>query len=159
MTDNSRSIQFSVNGQEIDTADADSTMSLLDFLRDSLGLTRTRFGCGAANCGACTVLCNGQPVKSCDKTLADLNQALIETPESLGSVESCHPIMAKLIEHQAVQCGYCISGIAMRMKSFIDQNKAPTKESLDLALDNHLCRCGTHVRIKKAMQDLMGIEK
>jgi nicotinate dehydrogenase subunit A len=154
----SKSVHFSINGENVHVSDENKSTSLLNFLRDSLGLNQTRFGCGAATCGACTVLCDGQAIKACDKTLADLNNTTIETPESLGSAQNPHPIMAKLIEHQAVQCGYCISGIAMQMKALIDQKKQLSKHSLDLVLDNHLCRCGTHIRIKRAMQDLLGIE-
>jgi nicotinate dehydrogenase subunit A len=155
MNSESKIIRCLINGQVVEVSEAKASISLLNYLREPLGLTRTRFGCGAGACGACTVICNGEAVTSCDKLLIDLEGAQIETPESLGSVEEPHPIFASLLQHQAVQCGYCISGIAMRVKALLDSDPKPSKQALDTALDHHLCRCGTHVRIKRAMHDLI----
>jgi len=158
MTSQLKAIQFCVNGKTVHISEDEASISLLNYLRESLGLTRVRYGCGAGACGACTVVCNGEAVTSCDKILSDLNNADIETPEHLGSAEKTHPIFAALIEHQAVQCGYCISGIAMRVKALLDKEPQPSKQTLDSALDHHLCRCGTHVRIKQALYDLIEIK-
>ena len=148
-------IQFSVNGQGLKVPGEQGDTLLLHYLRDVLGLYRVRYGCGAASCGACTVICDGQAVTSCDKSVSEMEGVSIETPECLPSEADFHPIIQKLIGHQAVQCGYCISGIAMRVKALLDSDPNASKADLDAALEQHLCRCGTHTRIKRALYELL----
>jgi nicotinate dehydrogenase subunit A len=148
-------IRFSVNGETLTAPSEQANTPLLQYLRDVQGLSRVRFGCGAASCGACTVICDGQAITSCDKLVSEIAGAKLETPECLESNGEFHPIVQKLIAHQAVQCGYCISGIAMRVKALLESNPNADEDALDAALDQHLCRCGTHVRIKRAVYELL----
>ena len=126
--------------------------SLLDFLRNKLGLTGTRFGCGLEQCGACMVLVDGAPVQSCSAALDSVVGKQITTVEGLrGTDGELHPLQQAFLDEQAGQCGYCLSGILISAKALLDHNPAPTRREIALALDNNLCRCGSHVRILNAV--------
>ena len=126
--------------------------SLLDFLRNKLGLTGTRFGCGLEQCGACMVLVDGAPVQSCNAALDSVAGKQITTVEGLRGIDGeLHPLQQAFLDEQAGQCGYCLSGILISAKALLDQNPDPTRHEIALALDNNLCRCGSHVRILDAV--------
>jgi nicotinate dehydrogenase subunit A len=143
-------IRLSVNGQQRDVA-ADPDVPLLYVLRNDLGLTGTKFGCGLGQCGACTVLVGGQAVRSCLLPVQAVAGQMVTTIEGLGSPERPHPLQAAFIEEQAAQCGYCTAGIIMAAKAFLDQTPRPTEVQLLQALAGNLCRCGTHLRVIRAV--------
>ena len=143
---------LNVNGKAVQISIDDPEMPLLYVLRDNLGLHGPRFGCGLAQCGACTVHVDGQAVRSCSKPLSELTaQQKIVTLEGLGTPQKPHPLQRAFIEEQAVQCGYCINGMIMESAAFLTTNKKPTEAQVKEALANNLCRCGTHARIVKAI--------
>ncbi len=126
--------------------------SLLDFLRNRLGLTGTRFGCGLEQCGACMVLVDGAPEQSCNAALDSVVGKKITTVEGLrGTDGKLHPLQQAFLDEQAGQCGYCLSGILISAKALLDRNPDPTRHEIALALDNNLCRCGSHMRILDAV--------
>ncbi len=143
-------IRLIVNGQPRDVA-ADPDVPLLYVLRNDLGLTGTKFGCGLGQCGACTVLVRGQAVRSCVIPVQAAAGQEVTTIEGLGSPERPHPLQAAFIEEQATQCGYCTAGIIMAAKAFLDQNPRPTEAQVAQALTGNLCRCGTHLRVIRAV--------
>jgi nicotinate dehydrogenase subunit A len=127
-------------------------MPLLYALRNDLGLHGPRFGCGLAQCGACTVHVDGKPVRSCKFPLAQAVGRKVVTLEGLGSSAKPHPLQKAFIEEQAVQCGYCINGMIMQAKALLDRNKNPSEAEIRQALAGNLCRCGTHLRIVRAIK-------
>jgi nicotinate dehydrogenase subunit A len=143
-------IRLVVNGQAREVA-ADPETPLLYVLRNDLGLTGTKFGCGLGQCGSCTVLVGGQAVRSCMVPVQAVAGQAVTTIEGLGSPERPHPLQAAFIEEQAVQCGYCTPGIVMAAKAALDQTPRPTEAQLKHALDGVLCRCGTHDRVIRAV--------
>jgi nicotinate dehydrogenase subunit A len=143
-------IRLVVNGQAREVA-ADPETPLLYVLRNDLGLTGTKFGCGLGQCGSCTVLVGGQAVRSCMLPVQAVAGQAVTTIEGLGSPERPHPLQAAFIEEQAVQCGYCTPGIVMAAKAALDQTPRPTEAQLKHALDGVLCRCGTHDRVIRAV--------
>ncbi|MGE0350557.1 (2Fe-2S)-binding protein [Hydrogenophaga sp.] len=145
-----RPIPLTVNGRahEIDCAPA---TPLLDVLRGPLQLRGTRHGCGLEQCGACRVLIDGAPAFACTREIGTLIDRAVLTVESLGTVDKPHPIQQAFLDEQAGQCGYCLSGILMTTKALLDRNPTPTREDVVAALDAHLCRCGTHGRIVRAV--------
>jgi len=143
-------LRLVVNGQSREVA-ADPETPLLYVLRNDLGLTGTKFGCGLGQCGACTVLVDGQPVRSCMLPVQAVAGQAVTTIEGLGSPERPHPLQAALIEEQAVQCGYCTPGIVMTAKAILDRTPRPTEAQLREALNEVLCRCGTHDRVVRAV--------
>jgi nicotinate dehydrogenase subunit A len=143
-------IRLVVNGQPRDVA-ADPETPLLYVLRNDLGLTGTKFGCGLGQCGACTVLVGGQAVRSCLMLAQAVAGQEVTTIEGLGSPERPHPLQAAFVEEQAVQCGYCTPGIVMTAKAVLDQTPHPTDAELKQALAGVLCRCGTHDRVIRAV--------
>jgi nicotinate dehydrogenase subunit A len=143
-------LRLVVNGQSREVA-ADPETPLLYVLRNDLGLTGTKFGCGLGQCGACTVLVDGQPVRSCMLPVQAVAGLAVTTIEGLGSPERPHPLQAALIEEQAVQCGYCTPGIVMAAKAILDRAPRPTEAQLKQALNEILCRCGTHDRVVRAV--------
>ncbi len=143
-------IRVIVNGQPREVA-ADPETPLLYVLRNDLGLTGTKFGCGLGQCGSCTVLVGGQAVRSCLMPLQAVAGQEVTTIEGLGSPERPHPLQAAFIEEQAVQCGYCTPGIVMAAKAILDQTPHPTDAELKQALAGVLCRCGTHDRVIRAV--------
>ena len=143
-------LRLVVNGQPQEVA-ADPETPLLYVLRNDLGLTGTKFGCGLGQCGACTVLVDGQPVRSCMLPVQAVAGQAVTTIEGLGSLDHPHPLQAAFIEEQAVQCGYCTPGIVMAAKAILDQTPRPTEAQLKQALNEVLCRCGTHDRVVRAV--------
>lgn len=143
-------IRFSVNGHPREAV-ADPETPLLYVLRNDLGLTGTKYGCGLGQCGACTVLVAGQPVRSCMLPVQAVAGQEVTTIEGLGSPERPHPLQAAFVEAQAVQCGYCTPGIILAAKAILDRTPRPTEGELRRALDGVLCRCGTHDRVVRAV--------
>jgi len=143
-------MKLTVNGtaHEVDVED---DMPLLWVLRDELGITGPKYGCGIAQCGACTVHMNGIAVRSCQVAAADI-EGEITTIEGLGTPEAMHAVQAAWDQHQVAQCGYCQAGQIMQAASFLDLNSEPTDDQIDAALSGNLCRCGTYVRIRAAVK-------
>ena len=144
-------LQLNVNGVNL-AAEVDSDTPLLYVLRDSLGLQGPKYGCGLGQCGACTVLLNGEAVRSCVTAATSVKDAKVVTLEGLGTPEQPHPIQQAFIDEQAVQCGYCINGMVMTSLVFLRKVPHPSEAQIKQALANNLCRCGTHTRIIKAVQ-------
>lgn len=143
-------IRFRLNGVET-SVEVEADRTLLDILRNEFGLTGAHFGCGAGECGACNVLVGDRAVSSCDTPLWTVADKDIMTVEGLGSVERPHPLQRAFIAEQAMQCGYCISGILMSAAALLLQNPSPSGEQVKAALDRNLCRCGSHSRIVRAV--------
>ena len=145
--------RFSVNGvmQELDI---EADMPLLWALRDELGLTGTKFGCGIAACGACTVQVNGNPVRSCMLPVSAVEGAEITTIEGLAVNAALTPVQQAWIDHQVPQCGYCQSGMIMAVSALLANNPTPSDEQIDGAISN-ICRCGTYPRIRQAIHSLI----
>lgn len=144
--------QFSVNiNGEQKSIDAPEDMPLLWVIRDLLGMKGTKFGCGKALCGACTVHLDGQAIRSCSMAISDLGDAKITTIEGL-SPNGDHPIQKAWVEHIVPQCGYCQSGQIMNAASLLNQNSSPSDEEIEQAMSGNLCRCGTYNRIKEAIK-------
>ena len=144
------SVRFCLNGVETDI-DADPDRSLLDILRGQLGMTGPHFGCGAGECGACNVMIGDRAVAACDTPLWSVAGKDIMTPEGLGSAEQPHPLQRAFIAEQAVQCGYCVSGILISAAALLKRNPTPTGREVKEALDGNLCRCGSHNRMVRAV--------
>jgi len=139
-----------VNGNALSvTANADTP--LLDILRNHLGLRGTKFGCGLEQCGCCMVLVDGRPEKSCGKPLSAVVGKEIVTIEGVGTPDRPHPLQQAFIDEQAGQCGYCLPGILISAKALLDNNPAPSRAEIATALDDHICRCGSHPRILRAV--------
>ena len=144
-------LSLSVNGTQHDV-DVDPDTPLLYVLRDTLALNNPRFGCGLAQCGACTVHLDGQPVRSCTTSLGDAVDRKIVTLAGLGTPEKPHPLQRAYIEEQVPQCGYCINGWIMTAAAFLRDKKKPTDAEIRTALEGLKCRCGTHVAILRAVK-------
>jgi nicotinate dehydrogenase subunit A len=144
------SVRFRLNGAEIEI-DVDPDRSLLDILRTQLGMTGTHFGCGAGECGACNVMVGDRAVSACDMPLWSVAGKDVTTIEGLGTAERPHPLQRAFIAEQALQCGYCISGILMSAAALLRRNPSPTNREVREALDRNLCRCGSHNRIVRAV--------
>lgn len=148
---------FRVNGRDASLAIAGST-PLIYALRNHLGLRGTRFGCGEGACGACTVILDGRPVQSCDITVEFAAGKDVETIEGLARDGTLHPLQQALLDEQAGQCGYCLSGIVMSAKALLDGNPSPDRGEIAAALDGNLCRCGSHPRILRAIARVAGAD-
>jgi nicotinate dehydrogenase subunit A len=144
-------ISLTVNGSEVAVA-ADPDTPLLDVLRNHLGLVGAKFGCGLEQCGCCMVLIDGRPEKSCGKAVSTVAGKRIVTIEGLGTRERPHKLQQAFLDEQAGQCGYCLSGILMSAAALLERNKHPNRAEVAAALDRHLCRCGVHNRIIRAVQ-------
>jgi len=144
-------MKISVNGtmREVDVED---DMPLLWVLRDELGITGPKYGCGIAQCGACTVHMDGQAVRSCQVTAGDVGDSDIVTIEGLGTPDALHAVQEAWVEHQVAQCGYCQSGQIMQAASLLELNPDPTDADIDDAMSGNLCRCGTYPRIRAAVK-------
>ena len=148
----SNRLTLRVNGKSHAITVDDPQMPLLYALRNDLDLHGPRFGCGLAQCGACTVHVDGQPVRSCSYPISQAAGKRITTLEGLGTPTSPHPLQQAFIAEQAVQCGYCINGMIMEAKALLDRNRNPSEADIRQALAHNLCRCGTHVRIVRAVK-------
>src|SRR3954465_11637423 len=145
------SISLTVNGKPEVLQTDDPAMPLLYALRNQLGLHGMHFGCGLAQCGACTVHYDGEPLRSCVMPVSAVAGAHIVTLEGLGTPEKPHPLQQAFVDEQAAQCGYCINGMIMQAAAFLATTKRPTEEQVRQALAGNLCKCGTHVRILRAV--------
>ncbi len=145
-------VSFTVNGQAR-VVDLPEEMPLLWVLREGLDLTGTKFGCGIASCGACTVHLDGVAVRSCQVTLGEVAGSSVVTVEGLGTPDALHAVQAAWIAGQVAQCGYCQSGQIMQAAALLAENPAPTEDEIDAAMEGNLCRCGTYPRIRAAVQD------
>jgi nicotinate dehydrogenase subunit A len=137
------SVAFVVNG-EARTVEVDGATSLLEVLRNHLGLVGSRFGCGLEQCGSCMVLVDGEPMHACSRDVA--------TIEGLSAHGMLRPLQQAFLDEQAGQCGYCLSGILISAKALLDRNQRPSRRDIAAALDKHLCRCGAHPRILRAVE-------
>jgi nicotinate dehydrogenase subunit A len=143
-------VRFRLNGVETEI-DADPDTPLLTVLRGQLGLTGSHFGCGAGECGACTVLLDDHAINSCDTPLWSVADKAVTTIEGLGSADAPHALQRAFIAEQAMQCGYCLSGIMMSAAALLKKNTNPTSADIKAALDRNLCRCGSHNRMVRAI--------
>jgi len=143
-------ISLMVNGSRR-SVPAEPATPLLYVLRNDLALNGAKFGCGLAQCGACTVLVDGRAVRSCVTPISALGESEITTIEGLGTIDKPHPLQQAFIDEQAVQCGHCINGMIMAAKELLDHNPRPTEADVREGLAAHLCRCGTHGRIIRAV--------
>jgi nicotinate dehydrogenase subunit A len=148
----SKSFDFSVNGKPVSVSLENEATPLLGVLRNELGLTGTRFGCGLEQCGCCMVLIDGVPEKCCTTPVWSIAGKAITTVEGLGNAERPHPLQQAFIDEQAGQCGYCLSGILVSAKALLDKNQTPTRSEIAKALDGNICRCGSHNRIMRAVE-------
>jgi len=147
-----KKVEFLLNGKKT-TLEVPSHRLLLDLLRDGIGLTGTKEGCGTGDCGACTVFLNGKPVNSCLVLSGEIDGAELVTIEGLKSGPELHPVQKAFIEDGGVQCGYCTSGMLMMVKSLLDENLNPTEEEIRFALSGNLCRCTGYAKIVLAVKD------
>lgn len=145
------SVNLNINGQ-VRVLDVDPATPLIFVLRNDLGLVSAKLGCGLEQCGSCVVLVDGEPVYSCSTAIGELAENDIETVEGLASGDVLHPIQQAFLEHNAAQCGYCTAGIIMRTKALLQNNPQPSRDDIATALDGHLCRCGAHPRILRAVE-------
>jgi len=144
-----------INGFARSFESADPDKPLLYVLRGS-GLTATKFGCGLGQCGACTVLLDGQSVRSCQTTIAEAKGKTVTTIEGLGTVAQPHPLQAAFIKEQVPQCGYCTNGMIMTAAGLLSRVPRPSEDQVRTELDGNLCRCGSHVRVVKAVMAASG---
>jgi isoquinoline 1-oxidoreductase alpha subunit len=142
-------VRFRLNGKDV-SVDVPGDMPLLWVLRDSLGFTGTKYGCGMALCGACTVHVDGQATRSCVVPVAGIEGRDVTTIEGIGTLENLHPVQQAWIEEQVPQCGYCQPGMIMAVAAFLEQNPAPDDEAINRSITN-ICRCGTYPRIRRAI--------
>ena len=143
-------MKLSINGSAVEVSAKPDT-PLLYVLRNDLGLVGSRFGCGSGQCGACFVLVDGRPMASCDLPVSFLENKNVTTVEGLGRDGELHPVQKALLAEQAAQCGYCMSGIAVAAAALLAANKNPDEKQIREALDKHLCRCGSHNRVVRAI--------
>jgi len=148
-------ISFRVNSKN-QTVDAEPDMPLLYALRNDLRLNGPKFGCGLAQCGACTVIMEGNAIRSCVTPMSAVQNKSVTTLEGLGSTKKMHKIQQAFVDEQAAQCGYCINGMIMSSKALLDKNPKPTDSQIREALARNLCRCGTHIRILRAVKRASG---
>ncbi|MDN4986714.1 (2Fe-2S)-binding protein [Bradyrhizobium sp. WYCCWR 13022] len=143
-------VQFQLNGTAI-SLDADPDQTLLDVLRGRLGVTGAHFGCCAGECGACRVMVDGRAMASCDMPMWSVADKDVVTLEGLGTAEQPHPLQRAFVSEQALQCGYCVSGILISAAALLKRNPSPTEMEVRAALDRNLCRCGSHNRMVRAV--------
>ena len=145
-------ISMTVNGKAVAIDADDAQMPLLYALRDNLELHGPRFGCGLGQCGACTVHIDGNAARSCMIPVGAVAGKKIVTLEGLGTPAKAHPLQKAFVEEQAVQCGYCINGMIMQAAALLQTNRKPSEQEIKAALAGNLCRCGTHLRIVRAIK-------
>ncbi|MEI7884534.1 MAG: (2Fe-2S)-binding protein [Clostridia bacterium] len=144
-------IIMTINGQEF-TAEASLSMRLLDFIRDIVGLKGTKEGCGEGECGACTVLVDGEPIDSCLMLVGQVAGSSITTIEGLGNRDKIHPIQQAFVDAGAVQCGFCTPGMVLTAKAILDKNSNPTEEEIRTGISGNMCRCTGYTKIVQAIQ-------
>lgn len=144
-------VKFTLNGKPV-TVNADPDMPLLWAVRDEIGLTGSKFGCGMALCGACTMHVDGDPIRSCQTSLSDVAGKKVTTIEGLGG-KVAKAVEAAWIKHEVAQCGYCQSGQIMSAVALLSSNKKPSDSDIDDAMQGNICRCATYVRIRAAIHD------
>ena len=149
------SYNLRINGFARSVDSPDPEKPLLYVLR-GLGLTAAKFGCGLGQCGACTVLLDGKAIRSCQTTIANAQSKTVTTLEGLGSASTPHPIQAAFIKEQVPQCGYCTNGMIMSAAALLSEKQKPSEADIRSALDGNLCRCGTHVRVVRAVMAASG---
>ncbi|MGA1977881.1 MAG: (2Fe-2S)-binding protein [Bacteroidales bacterium] len=146
-----KTVRFSLNGKKQEIL-IDSDNTLLWVLRNHFGLTGTKYGCGMGFCGACTVLVNREPVRSCSTSIGDIAGKKVITIEGLENEGKMNPVQKAFIEHDALQCGYCTPGMIITATGLLMKNPSPTRQEIIEGLENNYCRCGAHVRIIDAVQ-------
>jgi len=144
-------IKFQLNGKKTEAL-IDPTQTLLWVLRNHFGLTGTKFGCGMGFCGACTVLIDNEPVRSCQLSVGDMAGKNIITVEGLAANGKLHPVQKAFVEHDALQCGFCTPGMIMNATGLLIKNPDPSVQQIKEGMENNLCRCGAHMRIIEAVQ-------
>ncbi len=151
MTNDEIKVKFILNGKEVEI-EGPPSLTLLKLLREKLGLTGTKAGCERGECGACTVLIDGEPVNSCLILLPQVEGKTVETIEGLEAGGKLHPLQQAFIDESAVQCGYCIPGMVMAAKGLLDKNPEPNRDEIKRAISGNLCRCTGYVKIIKAIE-------
>jgi nicotinate dehydrogenase subunit A len=151
-----QAISFDLNGRPVTVQVDDPQMPLLYALRDDLGLHGPRFGCGLGQCGACTVHLEGKAVRSCITPVSTVAHRHVVTLEGLGAQEKLHPLQQAFIDEQAMQCGYCMNGMIMQAAALLQVNKHPSDDEIKSALAENLCRCGSHLRVIRAIKRAAG---
>jgi aerobic-type carbon monoxide dehydrogenase small subunit (CoxS/CutS family) len=146
-----KTISFNLNGRKADLL-IDPTQTLLWVLRNQFGLTGTKYGCGMGFCGACTVLIDNEPVRSCTLSIGEVSGKAVVTIEGLEKDGQLHPVQKAFIEHDALQCGFCTPGMIMNATGLLLKNPAPSIEDIKVGMEDNLCRCGAHKRIIEAVQ-------
>ena len=150
-----KTVGFKLNGKSV-TAEAGEDQKLLWVLRTDFGLTGTKYGCGESYCGACTVIIDKEPVRSCQYPLSDVEGSEVITIEGLEKDGGLHPLQQAFLDHDALQCGYCTPGMIMNAYGLLLRNPHPTREQISEAMEDNLCRCGAHVRIIEAVHEAAG---
>lgn len=145
-----QTFEMTVNGT-VKQVEAAPSLPLIYALRNELGLTGTRYGCGLEQCGCCMVLIDDEPAYACTRTMDSVAGRAVLTAEGLGGAANPHPLQQAFLDEQAGQCGYCLSGILISAKALLDRNPKPSRDQIVAALDGHLCRCGAHTRIIRAI--------
>lgn len=151
-------IRFKLNNKETELV-TDPNQILLWVLRNHLGLTGTKYGCGIGFCGACTVLIDNEPVRSCMIPVSDVAGKSVVTIEGLATGEKLHPVQQAFIDHDALQCGFCTPGMILTAVGMLDKNPSPTRDDIVGGLEDNLCRCGAHTRILDAVADAAKVMK
>ena len=150
-----RKIEWSVNGQPCTTS-TDENRPLLDVLREDLGLTGTKYGCGEGECGACTVLIDGIPTRSCITSIGECDGESVQTIEGIAQGGELHAVQQAFLDHQAMQCGYCIPGHIMTAVAFVREHPTATREEIVAAMSEHICRCCNYQNILAAVEQAIG---
>jgi len=151
-------MKMTVNGQPVEL-DVEPEMPLLWVLRDELGIVGPKYGCGIAQCGACTVHLDGEAVRSCQTFAGDVEGREVRTIDALADGDTLHPVQAAWLQHQVVQCGYCQSGQMMQAAALLKTNPDPTDDDIDAAMAGNLCRCGTYPRIRAAIKTAAKLQR
>ncbi len=150
-----QTLTFNINGRD-HTVTTDPNRPLLDVLREDLGLTGAKYGCGERQCGACTVLSNGRPIFSCSTRVATVKNRQIETIEGLADGDTLHPLQQAFVDEGVAQCGYCTPGMIMTAVSLLRREDSPSEEKIRSAMQRNVCRCGTYTRILRAVERAAG---
>jgi carbon-monoxide dehydrogenase small subunit len=151
-------IQFKLNNKKTELV-TDPNQTLVWVLRNHFGLTGTKYGCGTGFCGACTVLIDDEPVRSCSVPVSDVSGKSVITIEGLAKKGKLHPVQQAFVKHEALQCGYCTPGMILTAVALLKKNPSPTRKEITEGLEDNLCRCGTHVRIFDAIEDASKVMK